>query len=161
HAPLVALLARAGLAHVGACWKSGTAIEMMLFAPPAADGAPPMARVHLAADGARHSIEVPADGRRLRVNPPAPGAAWSLTVEHPGMPPALLHGSPLAFEAAPAPTSALPAPAGDPGRVSIVIPVYRQLALVQTCIESVLASLPHNRTPAELVVIDDASPEPA
>lgn len=158
HAPLVALLARAGLSHIGACWKSGTAIDMMLFAPPAADGAPAMARVHLATDGVRHSIDVPADGRRLRLIPPVPGATWSLTVEHPGMPSALLHGSPLAFEAAPA---APPSSLGDPGRVSIVIPVYRQLALVQTCIESVLAALPHNRTPAELVVIDDASPEPA
>lgn len=158
HLPLVALLARAGLAHVGACWKSGTAIDIMLFFPPAANGAPPMARVILAGDGARHVFEVPADGRRLRLVPPAPATTWSVSVERPGTTPALLPGSPLSFEnAAPmsVPCAAAPAP------VSIVVPVYRQLALVQTCIESVLASLAHNRTPAELVVIDDASPEPA
>lgn len=42
--------------------------------------------------------------------------------------------------------------------VDIVIPVYRGLAMTRRCIESVLAST--NRAPFELVVIDDASPEP-
>ncbi|WP_306396771.1 glycosyltransferase family 2 protein [Telluria beijingensis] len=157
HASLVALLARAGLTHVGACWKQGAAIEMMLFFPSAADGKPPMARLRLTGVGASHVYEVPADGRRLRLPPVALDTTWSLTVERPGQAPAMLHGSPLVFAAAPQP----PAPAAaDPGQVSIVIPVYRQRALVQTCIESVLASLAHNRTPAELVVVDDASPEP-
>ena len=45
--------------------------------------------------------------------------------------------------------------------VDIIIPVYRDQALVRACIASVLASLAHNRARAELVVIDDASPEPA
>ncbi|HEU4853588.1 MAG TPA: glycosyltransferase [Telluria sp.] len=45
--------------------------------------------------------------------------------------------------------------------VSIVIPVYRDYALVQSCLESVLHTLPQNKTSATLVVIDDSSPEPA
>lgn len=158
HPSLVALLARAGMTHVGACWKNGATIELMLFFPARRDNKPPMARVRLAGIDATHTFEVPADGRRLRLPPVAPTTTWSLTVERPGQPAALLHGSPLVFAAAPQ----APAPAADdPGQVSIVIPVYRQRALVQTCIESVLASLAHNRTPAELVVVDDASPEPA
>lgn len=157
HPSLVALLARAGVTHVGACWKQGAAIELMLFFPAVAGAKPPMARVRLDGIGASHVFDVPADGRRLRLPPVALDTTWSLTVERPGQPPALLHGSPLVFAAAPQP----PAPAAaDPGQVSIVVPVYRQRALVQTCIESVLASLAHNRTPAELVVVDDASPEP-
>lgn len=156
HQSLVALLARAGMPHVGACWKNGAAIELMLFFPPIGGDKPPMARVRLAGVDAAHTFEVPADGRRLRLPPVAPTTTWSLTVERPGQPAALLHGSPLVFAAAPQ----APAPDADPGRVSIVVPVYRQRALVQTCIESVLASLAHNRTAAELVVVDDASPEP-
>ncbi len=43
--------------------------------------------------------------------------------------------------------------------LAVVIPVYRDLAVTRACIESVLASdLPPD---AELIVIDDASPEPA
>ena len=157
HQSLVALLARAGLTHVGACWKNGAAIELMLFFPKTGGAKPPMARVRLAGVDASHTFEVPADGRRLRLPPVAATTTWSLTVERPGKPAALLPGSPLVFAAAPQ----APAPAAaDPGQVSIVVPVYRQRALVQTCIESVLASLAHNRTPAELVVVDDASPEP-
>lgn len=158
HQSLVALLARAGATHVGACWKSGASIDMMLFFPSSGNGVPPMARVHLAGDGAHYVFEVPADGRRLRLAPPSPTATWSISIERPGGPPVLLQGSPLVFDSAPQ----VPAQtAGDPGRVSIVVPVYRQLALVQTCIDSVLASLAHNQTPADVVVIDDASPEPA
>ena len=43
----------------------------------------------------------------------------------------------------------------------MVIPVYRELALVRACIDSVRTSLLLNRTPARIVVVDDASPEPA
>lgn len=42
--------------------------------------------------------------------------------------------------------------------IDIVVPVYRGLEITRRCIESVLASA--NRTPCELVVTDDASPEP-
>ncbi len=45
--------------------------------------------------------------------------------------------------------------------IDIIIPVYRGLAETQACIESVLASLTGtvNKTPCELVVVNDASPE--
>jgi O-antigen biosynthesis protein len=47
-------------------------------------------------------------------------------------------------------------PASD--TVDVVIPVYRGLAETRACIDSVLAA--SNRTRSEIVVIDDASPEP-
>ncbi|MDY0073459.1 MAG: glycosyltransferase [Thauera sp.] len=43
--------------------------------------------------------------------------------------------------------------------IDVIIPVYRGYALTRSCIESVLAN--RQRTPFELVVIDDCSPEPA
>jgi GT2 family glycosyltransferase len=43
--------------------------------------------------------------------------------------------------------------------IDIVIPAYRGLAETRRCVESVLASA--SRRPAEIVVIDDASPETA
>ncbi len=56
------------------------------------------------------------------------------------------------------PTIPRPSPHAPDARViDIVIPVYRGLAQTRACIESVLQS--DNRTPCELVVVDDASPE--
>ncbi len=43
-------------------------------------------------------------------------------------------------------------------RIDIIIPVYRDLALTRRCIDSVLAS--RFAASAEVIVIDDASPEP-
>ena len=42
--------------------------------------------------------------------------------------------------------------------VDVVVPVYRGLAQTRRCIESVMAH--HLLTPFELILIDDASPEP-
>jgi O-antigen biosynthesis protein len=42
--------------------------------------------------------------------------------------------------------------------VDVIIPVYRGLAATRTCIESVLAAT--NKTPHEVIVFNDASPEP-
>ena len=42
--------------------------------------------------------------------------------------------------------------------VDVIIPVYRGLGETRACIESVLAS--RCRTAAQIIVIDDASPEP-
>lgn len=47
--------------------------------------------------------------------------------------------------------------AGDPGLVSIVIPVYGALQLVKKCIESVFQ---HTVWPYELIIVDDKSPDP-
>lgn len=49
----------------------------------------------------------------------------------------------------------------DAAPVDILIPVYRGHAAVKACIDSVLDSLAHNTTTAEIIVIDDAGPEPA
>ncbi len=43
--------------------------------------------------------------------------------------------------------------------IDVVIPVYKGLEQTRTCIESVLAS--SRGTPAEVVVVDDATPDPA
>jgi GT2 family glycosyltransferase len=203
HAPLVELLRQAGVSAFGACWKDGDAIEGMLFAPAAPIGTPQRLRLTVANFEHRYCYDVPADGSRFRLACPSPHQVWSLTFERGDGAAHLMHGSPLAFAAAPAaptapdraksarlasspsrasasaPTAALaartpsltqagtapacaapPQPA-DRAPISIIIPVYRDQALVQACIASVLASLAHNRSCAELVVIDDASPEPA
>jgi GT2 family glycosyltransferase len=101
--------------------------------------------------------DVAADGRGFRIACPRPRGAWSLAFSVDGAKPVLLQGSPLAF---PIETPRSASLAARPP-VSIVMPVYRDQALVQACINSVLASLPSNATRAELIVIDDASPEPA
>ena len=160
HDSLMPILRAAGVTHTGACWKNGEAIEAMVFL---GNGAP-RATLLLSDETTQYQFEVPGDGARVRLMPPRPGAVWSITLLQPDGRRQLLPGSPLAFYetptiragAAPAalhPTSAQP--------VSIVIPVYRELALVRACIESVKTSLPLNSTPARIVVVDDCSPEPA
>ena len=42
--------------------------------------------------------------------------------------------------------------------VSIVLPVYNGPEQLQRCVDSVL---PHTRTPFELILVDDLSPDPA
>lgn len=46
---------------------------------------------------------------------------------------------------------------GQP-QVDVIMPVYRSRALTLRCINSVLSA--HNETPYQIIVIDDASPEP-
>jgi GT2 family glycosyltransferase len=48
---------------------------------------------------------------------------------------------------------------GGPGTIDVVIPVYRGEPQTRACLESVLAA--RTRTSCEIVVIDDASPEPS
>jgi len=164
HASLLPLLRSAGVAHTGACWKDGEAIEAMVFLGNAGKaGAAPRATLLLSDETTQYQFEVPGDGTRIRLAPPRSGAVWSLTLMQPDGQRQLLPGSPLAFYAPPAiqacadadtqPSTARP--------VAIVVPVYRELALVRACIDSVRASLPLNRTEASIVVVDDASPEPA
>lgn len=159
HASLLAALRQANVGWLGACWKAGEQIELMLFAPP---GGPAQATLLLANEHQQWQYQVPADGSRCRLPCPAPHGVWSLALETgAGAAPQLLAGSPLAFYPAPQPHPAPAKPAKNaPRPVSIVIPVYRDMALVQRCLNSVLESLKHNRTPAKLVVVDDASPEP-
>lgn len=53
------------------------------------------------------------------------------------------------------------ASAGRASGVTVLIPVYKGLEMTRRCIESALANRGINRTPHRLVVINDASPEPA
>lgn len=158
---LLTLLRRAGLGTVGACWKSGAAIEGMVFGAP---GSAATARLLVAGEDTEVDVAVPADGSRFRFACPRPLETWSLAWrdQDTQSPASLLAGSPLAF-AAPGPALApLPAPslAAASRPLVILIPVYRGLATVQACLGSVLASLAHNRRRAEVFVIDDASAEP-
>lgn len=160
HDSLMPILRAAGVTHTGACWKNGEAIEAMVFL---GNGAP-RATLLLSDETTQYQFEVPGDGARVRLMPPRPGAVWSITLLQPDGRRQLLPGSPLAFYETPtiragaAPSALHPASAQP---VSIVIPVYRELALVRACIESVKSSLPLNSAPARIVVVDDCSPEPA
>ncbi|HZX27773.1 MAG TPA: glycosyltransferase [Telluria sp.] len=174
---LLALLRSAGVSQIGACWKAGEDIEAVVY------GAAASVRVALSDEQHEYQFDVPGTGARFRLRPPKANGVWSLAL---GAAP--MYGSPLVF-AHPQPVTVAqtpgnenipvpPAQAGAPGKtqatratidsrppgndngVSIVIPVYRDAALVQSCIESVLATLPLNQTKASVVVVDDASPEP-
>jgi len=159
HASLLPLLREAGVTLTGACWKQDEAIEGMVFSFTGAA----QVQLLLSDETRQWQYTVPANGQRFRLPCPYPQGVWSLALAQDGAAPQLLPGSPLAFY--PLPALVAPAehkaPQGKRPAVSIVIPVYRDIALVQACIGSVLASLPRNRTAAKIVVIDDASPEPA
>ncbi|MGB9988663.1 glycosyltransferase family 2 protein [Pseudoduganella rhizocola] len=159
HAGLLPLLRDAGVTLTGACWKQDEAIEGMVFSFTGAA----QVQLLLSDETRQWQYTVPANGQRFRLPCPYPQGVWSLALAQDGAAPQLLPGSPLAFY--PLPALVAPAehgaPQGKRPAVSIVIPVYRDIALVQACIGSVLASLPRNRTPAKIVVVDDASPEPA
>jgi len=165
HDSLMPILRAAGVTHTGACWKNGDAIEAMVFLGTAGNSAP-RATLLLSDETTQYQFEVPGDGARVRLMPPRPGAVWSITLLQPDGRRQLLPGSPLAFYETPTiragaePGATTPANTGI-RPVSIVIPVYRELALVRACIESVKTSLPLNQTPARIVVVDDCSPEPA
>jgi GT2 family glycosyltransferase len=161
HAGLIAMLRQAGLGWLGACWKNGEHIELVAFAPSVATS---QATLLLSDETQQWQYQIPADGRRCRLPCPKPDGVWSLAiVPADGGAAQLMSGSPLAFYPAPLSRVAAIAPAvvaEAPRPVSIVIPVYRDIVLVQRCINSVLASLPLNRVQAQVVVVDDASPEP-
>lgn len=162
HESLMPILRAAGVTHTGACWKNDDAIEAMVFL---GNGAP-RATLLLSDETTQYQFEVPGDGARVRLTPPRPGAVWSITLLQPDGRRQLLPGSPLAFYETPTvragsePAATNPADT-DVRPVSVVIPVYRELALVRACIDSVKTSLPLNGTPAKIVVVDDCSPEPA
>lgn len=162
HESLMPILRAAGVTHTGACWKNDDAIEAMVFL---GNGAP-RATLLLSDETTQYQFEVPGDGARVRLTPPRPGAVWSITLLQPDGRRQLLPGSPLAFYETPTVRAGSEPAATNPADtavrpVSVVIPVYRELALVRACIESVKTSLPLNGTPARIVVVDDCSPEPA
>ena len=185
HSGLVKLLRQAGMTSVGACWKSGNAIEGMLFGPAANTTQPPSQRMSLLVsnDTHCHQFEVPSDGSRFRLGATPWHGAWSVSIQPAQIAGSAMatasvaiQGSPLVFEntmpsnkslgimPVDAPMRTAPdssASVSDPRpAVDLIIPVYRDHARVQACIASVLSSLPHNKTLAHLIVINDASPEP-
>lgn len=156
HASLMARALAAGMTPAGACWRSGQDIEGMLF-----DATPP-ASLLLYDEHGGQQYEVRLEGARFRFAPPHPDGVWSLAL--PGAAGAL-PGSPLGFASPFASPFAAPRPA--PGTLeqeaplTVLVPLYRGLAQAQACVASVLASLPANRVAARLLLIDDASGEPA
>lgn len=152
HAGLLARASAAGLEPNGACWRNGSDIEGMLF-----DATLPASLV-LREEHSGDEYEVRLQDARFRFTPPHPGAVWSLALRGAA---AALPGSPLVF-AVPQPAPATrPEPAPPEAPLTVLIPLYRGLAQAQACVASVLASFPANRVQARLLLIDDASGEPA
>lgn len=178
---LVNLLSHVGIKHVGACWKSGNFIEGKLFFPAPTNGTAHRAQLFVSNEKEQFQYNVPADGRLFRFEKPKTSGVWSLTFAVDSTHKTsfqLMNGSPLVFAAPQALTIANEAVSAkieskavrnvkasalkaiSPTRpVAIILPVYRDKVLVKACVESVLISLPLNKTPTRLVIIDDASPE--
>lgn len=163
HTPLLSILREAGVTTVGACWKADDAIEGMLFAPA---GGPATMRVLLSDETRQYQLDVPANGQRFRINYPHPGV-WSLAFDT-GATAQLLQGSPLVFDAQLTDRAQQPASPRHQANavtaeraIDVIIPVYGDEARTRACIASVMASMQHNRAAARIVVVDDASPEPA
>ncbi|ATQ78173.1 hypothetical protein CR152_29405 [Massilia violaceinigra] len=159
-ADLLPSLREAACLPAGACWRAGAAIEGMLFEAHAGASVQLCLRDELTQEN--HDVRLPpgAAGARFSLVPPHPDGVWSLALAGAT---AALPGSPLVF-AVPRALSAAQsstAPAPTPAPLSVLIPVHSGLAQVQACIASVLASLPANHGLAGVLVIDDASPEPA
>lgn len=96
---------------------------------------------------------------KFQIALPQPFDALDIAIAgHPAATP--LCGSPIAAVApiaAPAPNKR--DPAGQP--VHVLIPVYKGLERTLACIDSVLAARARNRTRHRILVLDDASPDPA
>lgn len=146
HETLLEILRAAGVERVGACWRDGNAVEIRCFdtQPSRRNG------IVIARDDDIQVHPLPASGE-LRVELADASGVWSVAFERG----ALLQGSPVVFDA--------PAPLAHPAMVQpgvdVILPVYRDTAGVQSCVRSVLDSLAFNRTPARVIVVNDASPE--
>lgn len=165
-APLVHILSRTPCAHMGACWRSGEFVEGVIFDLKNANKRN-RATLTLCSDELEFSCDVPASGELFRVKPPSQGGVWSLVFavnDGTSSTPELMQGSPLVFrsnmgtiDAA----SSIASTANTTSTVNIVIPVYQGLASVRACLSSVLTSLPANKTVANVIVINDHSPDVA
>lgn len=169
HSSLMQLLSQVKATTIGVCWKSGLAIEGMLFNPARLSESQRMRLI--VTDGvSRLYYDVPADGTRFKFDWTERPGVWSLAVINEALDKTelqLLHGSPLVF-AEPTSSKLKDNKAGlgstdlvEKKPVDIIIPVYRDYALVKACLDSVLLSQDQNKTHTEVIVIDDASPEPA
>ncbi len=160
-------------ATLGVCWRTDVAIAGRVFAPPKVNGEYPKVRLLISNQDHQFAYELTADGQVFTIDCPYPNSVWSVAfvqVEQSSAP-QMLYGSPLSF-------SAIEHRIGSPksqalrvtqnltsdsarNRVCILIPVYRGFMQVQACLNSVLQSLDDNKAEISVLVIDDASPEPA
>lgn len=150
---LITLLKQAGLRRAGACWKDGDNFAGMVLSLD--DHASTKCDLILANETTRTQLSVSQNGQHFNFTCPPPNGVWSLAFADTT---AILQGSPLVF----APPEASPATDSKPASdacIDIIIPVYRGLAQVRACITSVLESRTENQNAAELIVIDDASPD--
>lgn len=167
HAALLALLQQAGTTRVGVCWTSSNHIWGRVFQLDRSASCATFVQVHNETDGTMCRIALTGQqSDQFDLPWPDGGTVLSITI---GDTDALLAGSPLTLPLA---APVLPvkhetlrpsrkAVALAQGEVDIIIPVFRGLAQVKACLESVLGSLPQNRCAARIIVVDDASPEPA
>jgi GT2 family glycosyltransferase len=172
---LLDLLRCTGVARVGACWAANGRIEGRVFQ--FADVDLPVRLMLSEQDGQTWMEVVPRDGH-FSIACPRPAGVFSLAfadnagtgITSSGK--SILQGSPLVFSASKPYSNRTQSPvlpkrsnlgmaAKRPVALDIVIPVYRGYAQVKACIDSVLTSLSWNQAKAGLIVIDDASPEPA
>ena len=166
---LLGALATAGVQKVGACWIGRQGLEGCIFYLGAAVSQSVFAtQLHICDQELDFSLTLPVthassyvlSSSALQfsfcVPRPATGRVFSVAFADGE----LLSGSPLIYPAQVL-AKKLPRHAGKPVCVDIVVPVYRGLAQVKACLNSVLHSLPQNKTKARLIVVDDACPEPA
>ena len=106
------------------------------------------------------------NGRELAGSPLDPGLEIRAAVAAATM---VARARPALGPPRPGPVPWLPTPAGLAGpaaaaprrpsrRVAVVVPIYRGLAVTAACLDAVLATVPRGTT---VIVVDDASPEPA
>lgn len=170
---LLDILHQAGLRRVGACWRDGLYIEGIVYQLSQSENSGAKSTLVLQGETSNylHTVDVGSIFRIARMNEEN---VWSiafsddLDTQVSGQ---LLQGSPIVFPsmrttpAAENRAGSSIKPAAKSTRkqaaVDIIIPVYLGHSAVMACINSVLASLAANETTAEVIVIDDASPEPA
>ena len=170
---LVDLITSAGEARFGVCWRTGSAIEGRIFAPQQMSGEHEKVRLIITHESQQFAYELKANGQTFKIDCPHPNGIWSVAFVDSAqlLTPTVLYGSPLSFSSVHHPIDSADLqvssiPSEDPliserKRVCILIPVYRGFTQVQACLRSVLQSLSENQSDIVVLVIDDASPEPA
>lgn len=150
-ASLLALLRQAGCTRIAACWLNQDRLCGQIFD---LNGNSSSIGVLISDEAGNLVKPVLAQGA-FSLARPTQGRIFSLALQDG----ALLQGSPLIFP--PVLNRAAPAKPKRALGVDILVPVYRGFAEVRACLESVLHSMTENCCPMRLIVIDDASPEPA
>jgi GT2 family glycosyltransferase len=171
-AGLLNLLQQAGGGRIAACWLEDEGICGRVFDLNAVG---PSGNL-IMTDEHGNSTVLALNQCMFSLPRPAQGRIFSLVLQDGS----LVQGSPLIFpdQAASAESSAAaesakplkltkpvksikPSKLKPPPGVDIIVPVYRGFSEVQACLASVMQSMAENQTPMRLIVVDDASPEPA